>query len=165
MRNIEKIYKEYFDIVYKYLIYLTHDKELSEDLAQETFIKMIKYIDKFEGKSKLSSWLCEISKNLYFDYLRKNKKKKLVENKLNDIEIQSNQNIESEYIEKEDECTLFEKIDSLDEITKRIIYLRIKGELSFKEIGEIIGKSENWVRVNYFRGKQKVKEELDDGKE
>ena len=74
MQKIEKIYKEYYEIVYKYLFCLTHDKDLSEDLAQETFVKMIKNIDKFKGQSKLSSWLCEIAKNLWIDYLRKNKK-------------------------------------------------------------------------------------------
>ena len=159
MRKIEKIYREYYEIVYKYLLYLTKDKDISEDLAQETFVRMIKNIDKFEGKSKLSSWLCEIAKNLWRDYLRKNKRKI----DLTDVEkekIQSDENIESEYIEREDENKLFEKINALDELTQKVIYLRIKGELSFKEIGNILGKTENWSRVTFYRGKQKLKEEM-----
>lgn len=159
MRKIEKIYREYYEIVYKYLLYLTKDKDISEDLAQETFVRMIKNIDKFEGKSKLSSWLCEIAKNLWRDYLRKNKRKI----DLTDVEkekIQSDENIENEYIEREDENKLFEKINALDELTQKVIYLRIKGELSFKEIGNILGKTENWSRVTFYRGKQKLKEEM-----
>ena len=159
MRKIEKIYREYYDTVFKYLFCLTHDKELSEDLVQETFVRMIKNIDKFEGKSKLSSWLCEIAKNLWIDYIRKNKRKvELNENE--ELNIQSEQNIENEYIEREDENKVFEKIKALDEISQKIMYLRVKGEMSFKEIGDILGKSENWARVTFYRAKQKVKEEM-----
>ena len=159
MRKIEKIYREYYDTVFKYLFCLTHDKELSEDLVQETFVRMIKNIDKFEGKSKLSSWLCEIAKNLWIDYLRKNKRKvELNENE--ELNIQSEQNIENEYIEREDENKVFEKIKALDEISQKVMYLRIKGEMSFKEIGDVLGKSENWARVTFYRAKQKVKEEM-----
>ena len=159
MRKIEKIYREYYDTVFKYLFCLTHDKDISEDLVQETFIRMIKNIDKFEGKSKLSSWLCEIAKNLWIDYLRKNKRKvELNENE--ELNIQSEQNIENEYIEREDENKVFEKIKALDEISQKVMYLRVKGEMSFKEIGDILGKSENWARVTFYRAKQKVKEEM-----
>lgn len=159
MRKIEKIYREYYDTVFKYLFCLTHDKELSEDLVQETFVRMIKNIDKFEGKSKLSSWLCEIAKNLWIDYLRKNKRKiELNENE--ELNIQSEQNIENEYIEREDENKVFEKIKALDEISQKVMYLRVKGEMSFKEIGDILDKSENWARVTFYRAKQKVKEKM-----
>ena len=159
MRKIEKIYRDYYDIVFKYVLCLTHDKDISEDLVQETFIRMIKNIDKFEGKSKLSSWLCEIAKNLWIDYLRKNKRKvELNENE--ELNIQSEQNIENEYIEREDENKVFEKIKALDEISQKVMYLRIKGEMSFKEIGDVLGKSENWARVTFYRAKQKVKEEM-----
>lgn len=163
MRKIEEIYKDYYEIVYKYLFCLTHDKDLSEDLAQETFVKMIKNIDKFSGKSKLSSWLCEIAKNNWIDYLRKNKRQiEIVKGSKEDkeIEIQSEQNIEDEFIEKENKDNVYEKINSLDEISKKVMYLRAQGELSFKEIGDVLGKSENWARVTFYRGKQKLKEEL-----
>ena len=159
MRKIEKIYRDYYDIVFKYILCLTHDKDLSEDITQETFVKMIKNIDKFEGKSKLSSWLCEIAKNLWIDYLRKNKRKVEL-NEENTLNIESSQNIENEYIEKENESAVLEKIKTLDEVSQRVMFLRIKGEMSFKEIGDILGKSENWARVTFYRAKQKVKEDV-----
>ena len=159
MRKIEKIYRDYYDIVFKYVLCLTHDKDLSEDITQETFVKMIKNIDKFEGKSKLSSWLCEIAKNLWIDYLRKNKRKVEL-NEENTLNIESSQNIENEYIEKENESAVLEKIKTLDDVSQRVMFLRIKGEMSFKEIGDILGKSENWARVTFYRAKQKVKEDV-----
>lgn len=163
MRKIEEIYKDYYEIVYKYLFCLTHDKDLSEDLAQETFVKMIKHIDKFSGKSKLSSWLCEIAKNNWIDYLRKNKRQIEIINgnkEDNEIERQSEQNIEDDFIEREDKDKVYERINSLDEISKKVMYLRVQGDLSFKEIGDILGRTENWARVTFYRGKQKLKEDL-----
>lgn len=159
MQKIEKIYKDYYEIVYKYLLCLTHDKDIAEELSQETFYKMIKNIDKFEGKSKLSSWLCEIAKNLWYDEVRKKKRNIFVSNEECDIE--SNENIEEKYIEKEESKKVLDRIESLDKLTQRVIYLRLNFDLSFKEIGIILGKSEVWARVTFYRGKQKVKEEMD----
>ena len=163
MQKIEKIYKDYYEIVYIYLLCLTHDKDIAEELSQETFYKMIKNIDKFEGKSKLSSWLCEIAKNNWIDYLRKNKRQIEIINgnkEDNEIERQSEQNIEDEFIEREDKDKVYERINSLDEISKKVMYLRVQGDLSFKEIGDILGRTENWARVTFYRGKQKLKEDL-----
>ena len=159
MQKIEKIYKDYYEIVYKYLLCLTHDKDIAEELSQETFYKMIKNIDKFEGKSKLSNWLCEIAKNLWYDEVRKKKRNIFVSNEECDIE--SNENIEEKYIEKEESKKVLDRIESLDKLTQRVIYLRLNFDLSFKEIGTILGKSEVWARVTFYRGKQKVKEEMD----
>lgn len=159
MQKIEKIYKDYYEIVYKYLLCLTHDKDIAEELSQETFYKMIKNIDKFEGKSKLSSWLCEIAKNLWYDEVRKKKRNIFVSNE--ECNIESNENIEEKYIEKEESKKVLDRIESLDKLTQRVIYLRLNFDLSFKEIGTILGKSEVWARVTFYRGKQKVKEEMD----
>ena len=159
MQKIEKIYKDYYEIVYKYLLCLTHNKDIAEELSQETFYKMIKNIDKFEGKSKLSGWLCEIAKNLWYDEVRKKKRNIFVSNE--ECNIESNENIEEKYIEKEESKKVLDRIESLDKLTQRVIYLRLNFDLSFKEIGTILGKSEVWARVTFYRGKQKVKEEMD----
>lgn len=123
---------------------------------------MIKKINTYKGKSKFSVWLCEIAKNTYYDELRKSKK--IVKNE-NIENVVSDQNLENEYIEKEEKISTYEKINKLDEITKRVLYLRINSELSFKEIGEILGKTENWARVTFYRGKQKIKEGESNGKQ
>ena len=62
--------------------------------------------------------------------------------------------------EKNERIKLYKKIHKLDDNTKEVFYLRIYGNLSFKEIGEILGKTEEWARVVFYRGKIKLKEEL-----
>lgn len=154
--NMEKIYKEYFELVYKYLICLTQNKEISEDLTQETFYKAITKIDTFKGKCKFSVWLCEIAKNLWINEIKKSKK--MVQLKDENEIINLVYNVEDDYILKEEEKLLYKKISELDEETKRVFTLRLFGDFTFKEIGEIIGRNETWTRVSYYRGKQKIKE-------
>ena len=74
MNNLDKIYEENFQIVYKYLLFLTHNEDLAEELTQETFYRAIKNINSFKEKSKLSTWLCAIAKNLWIEEIKKNKK-------------------------------------------------------------------------------------------
>lgn len=161
MHEIEELYRQYYDVIFKYLMCLSKNKEIAEDLTQETFYKMIKKINTYKGKAKFSVWLCEIAKNTYYDELRKNKKISKNEEIDNII---SDQNLEIDCIEKEQKLKTYEKINQLDEISRRVLYLRINSELSFKEIGEILGKTENWARVTFYRGKQKIKEGKEHGK-
>ncbi|MCI9246395.1 MAG: sigma-70 family RNA polymerase sigma factor [Clostridia bacterium] len=153
--DIEQIYNEYFKMVYKYLICLTHNKEIAEDLAQETFCKAIKSIQHFRGECKISVWLCEIAKNLWFNELRKMKKVSSLD-MVDDIDILYN--IEEEFLKKQDLEQLYNKIQKLDETVREIFYMKLFSNLTFKQIGAIKGKSEVWARVNFYRGKQKLKE-------
>ena len=164
MQNIEEIYKQYFKTVYKYLFCLTHNENLAEELTQETFYNAIKHIGKFKGECKISVWLCQIAKHLWYKELKK-KKLFIIEGNYEETELESSENIEENVIEKENKQILYKKIEGLNEKTKEVINLRINGELSFKEIAEIIGKTENWCRVTFYRGKEKLKEVDENGKE
>ena len=156
MQNMEQIYKQYFETVNKYLFCLTHNSDISEELTQETFYRAVKKINTFKGDCKMSVWLCQIAKNLLYDELKKNKK---VENtdEIN-ILIPSEDNVEEKIILNESKLELYKRLQKLDKQTREVIYLRITGELSFKEIGDILNKTENWARVTFYRGKQKLKE-------
>ncbi len=157
MQNMEQIYEEYFETVNKYLFCLTHDRDISEELTQETFYKAVNKIHTYKGKCKISVWLCEIAKNLWYDECRKNRKMiKTDQEEL--LVIQAIENLEDTVILNEEKMNLYKKMQSLDEQTREIMYLRITGELSFKEIGIILNKTENWARVTFYRGKQKIKE-------
>ena len=157
MQDIEQIYKEYFETVNKYLFCLTHSNDIAEELTQETFCKVVKKIDTYKGDCKMSVWLCQIAKNLWYDRCRKNKKMVNVEE--NDLlNLQSLDITEDTVILNEEKMLLYKKMQNLDEKTREVIYLRITGELSFKEIGIILDKTENWARVTFYRGKQKLKE-------
>lgn len=153
MQNIEKIYEQYAQMLYKYIFCLTGSKDITEDIVQETFEIAIKKINEFKGECKLSTWLCQIAKYIWYNKLRKDKKDVSLEEIKNII----SQNQMEEFEQKQEKIELFKKIQSLDEETRNVIYLRTLGDLTYKEIAEIMGKTENWARVVFFRGKQKLK--------
>lgn len=156
MQDMEQIYIQYFETVNKYLFCLTHNNDISEELTQETFYKAVKKIDTYKGECKMSVWLCQIAKNLWYDYCKKNKKVISVEEEL--FEAYSSDTTEEKIILNDEKISLFRKLQKLDEKTREVIYLRITGELSFKEIGIILNKTENWARVTFYRGKNQLKE-------
>ena len=157
MQDIEKIYEEYFETVNKYLFCLTHNNDISEELTQETFYKAVQKIHTYKGECKMSVWLCQIAKNLWYDQCRKNKKiLKTEESEL--LEVQDLNSLEDQIISNDEKITLYRKMQSLDEKTREVMYLRITGELTFKEIGVILNKTENWARVTFYRGKNRLKE-------
>lgn len=156
MQNIEDIYKEYFEVVNKYLFCLTHSNDIAEELTQETFYRAVKKIHTFKGNCKIQVWLCQIAKNLWYDEVKRNKKYKDMD--ICDESIISTEDTEKTVLSNDEKIDLFRKMQFLDEKTKEVIYLRLTGELSFKEIGNVLNKTENWARVTFYRGKQKLKE-------
>lgn len=156
MQDIEKLYEEYFETVNKYLFCLTHNNDISEELTQETFYRAVKKINTYKGECKISVWLCQIAKNLWYDECRKNKKVKNTEEDI--LKLQALNTIEEQIIENEEKILLYKKMQNLDEKTREVLYLRITGELSFKEIGIILNKTETWARVTFYRGKNQLKE-------
>lgn len=157
MQDIEKIYEEYFEIVNKYLFCLTRNNDISEELTQETFYRAVKKIDTYKGECKISVWLCQIAKNLWYDLCKRNKTLKNVE-ELYLLDLQEETVLEEQVILNDEKLSLYKKMQVLDEKTKEVMYLRITGELSFKEIGIILNKTENWARTTFYRGKNKLKE-------
>lgn len=156
MQDIKEIYEEYFETVNKYLFCLTKNYDVAEELTQETFYRAVKRIGTYKGECKISVWLCQIAKNLWYDQCRKNKK--IISSDYELLNLESDNKIEEELILNDEKITLYKKMQKLDEKTREVIYLRMTGELSFKEIGDILNKSETWARVTFYRGKQKMKE-------
>lgn len=157
---MEEIYRKYSRIVYNYLYSLTQNIELSEELTQETFYSAIKGIKNYKNECSINVWLCQIAKNKWKDYLSKSKKIKLISFDTNiDIPLLDN-NIEYSIDSKDEIIQLYKRIHKLDEKTREVFYLRINGELSFKEIGEILNKTEEWARITFYRGKIKLKEDF-----
>lgn len=158
---MEEIYKEYSKIVYSYLISLTNNPEIAEELMQETFYSAVKNINKYRGEAALKTWLCKIAKNKWLDYLKKIKQTN--ETGIDEIEEKFLlvNSFEEEFSNKEAVIDLYKKIHKLDEKTREVIYLRIRADLSFKEIGTIMGQSEQWARVTFYRAKVKLKEEFE----
>lgn len=116
--NWDKIYKEHFYTVYKYLLCLTHDANLSEDLTQETFYKAILKINSFKGNSSLTTWLCEIAKNLLLNELKRSKKINFVQDEILET-LTASESVEQAIISNEEKEILKKKIENLDETTRK----------------------------------------------
>ena len=155
MQNMDEIYEECFETVYKYLFCLTHNSDISEELTQETFYRAVKKIDTYNGKCKISVWLCQIAKHLWYNQCRKNKR---IVDTDETFDIEDPQNLEEQFIAGEEKVLLYKKMQDLDEKTREVMYLRISGELTFKEIADILNKTETWARVTFYRGKNQLKE-------
>lgn len=159
MYEIDEICKKYYNTVFKYLMSLTADINLAEELTQETFCIAIKEIGKFKGKCAISTWLCVIAKHLYYSEIKKKSKFKISEINENEIKEIS---FEEKIISNEERIELYKKIQCLDETTKNLMYLRLLG-FSFKETAEILGKNESWSKVVYHRGKKELEKLLKGG--
>lgn len=161
---MDAIYIKYCKCVYNFLYKLTNDIELSEELTQETFYTAIKKINKLNKKESIRTWLYQIAKNKWKDYLRKNKKANidLEENTVENLV--ANYDIEEDMIAKDNIIEFYKKIHMLDIDTREIIYLKIIRNFTFKEISQILGKNEEWARTKFYRGKLKLKESLQDEK-
>lgn len=155
MQSMEEIYQEYAQVVFKFLFSKTRDEDLAEELTQETFYQAVRCIDRFDGSCKISTWLCGIAKNQLKTWQRKHPDMEELT-----PETQSLPSAEADVMASMSRVELMKKLHACPEPFREIMYLRIFGNLSFKEIGVVMGKSENWARVNFYRGKQSLQKEL-----
>ncbi len=161
MTEFEDIYNNYFKDIFLYIYSLSGDRHIAEDITAETFMKAIKSIEKFKGNCDIRVWLCQIAKNCYFSFLRK--KKKTVH--LDELsEQKDNFNFEQIISSTEESMEIHEILHNLDEPYKEVFSLRVFGELSFKQISCLFGKSDNWACVTYHRARNKIKERMEDYK-
>ena len=152
MEDIEEIYKQYANLIKKYIFFITKNEDLSEEIMQETFVVAIKQINNFRGECEISTWLYSIAKKILYKKLKKENK----DLSIDEIEVSDDKNLEEDYIKKDDKLKLYYALQQLDVKTREVVYLRLTGDLSFKEIGNILNKTESWARTTFFRGKQKL---------
>ena len=160
MHNMDDIYQQYAQRVYKLLLSLTGDEHVAEEVLQETFYQAIKSIGKYDGSCKITTWLCEIAKNQLHVYRRKHPVTEEYDN-----DSQQTPSTEDQVIGQERKADLLKRIHGFEEPYREILYLRIFGDLSFKEIGEIFGKTENWARVTFYRSKEKLRKGIEKDEE
>lgn len=154
MEPMDEIYRNHAKTVYKYLLSQCRSEHLAEELTQETFYQAMKSIHRYDGTCKLSVWLCGIAKHLWYRYLEKHKREILKEDAGTDGFVASSEDL---HLAKEGQVEIVKAIHRLKEPGREVVYLRLFGGLSYREIGEILGKSENWARVTFFRSKEQLK--------
>lgn len=158
MNEIEEAYILYAKDVYKYLLSLSHDEDLAEELTQETFFRAMGTIKNYDGSCKLYVWFCQIAKHLWYQWLDKQNRQK--RGQLSD-DIKSDSSPEHSTLFHMEKTALYRAIHSLSEPQREVVHMRLTGEFTFQEIGDILGKSENWARTNFYRAKQKIMEKME----
>ena len=156
MIDFGEIYNLYMRDVYKYVLALSRNPDIAEEITQETFFKALKSIDSFKGECKTSVWLCQIAKNTYYSYCAKEKRRS--EHTHDDFTL----SVEDDFARSEAAFELHKKLHSLPEPYKEVFSLRVFGELSFVKIAELFGKTESWARVTYYRAKLKMEDMQDE---
>lgn len=158
MLEIEILYNRYFSRVYSFAIRLSCNESIAREITQQTFFKALEKSETLNDDANVFSWLCQIAKNTYIDYLRKEKRIVSLENIQDIIDERS---LEKEYCEKEHILKIHEQLNKLKEPYKEIFMLRVFGELSYREIGNTFSKTENWARVTYFRAKNQIQQGME----
>ena len=155
MTEFERIYKEHFNTVYKFLMRLCRSAPLAEELAQETFFRALHAIGKFDGRCRVDVWLCQIAKNAYYSHMRKQKDKKHVL-----PETDSGLRVEDAILDSDQAMNIHARLHELNEPYKEVFMLRVFGELDYAQIAKLFGKTESWARVTYHRAKMKLTESI-----
>ena len=154
MDDMHQIYRQHAQTVYKFLLAQCQNADLAEELTQETFYQAIRSIDRFDGSCKLSVWLCQIAKHLWYRHLRKTGREVPSEENRPEPPAPS---AEEGLLEREGRLDLLRRIHALPELQREVVYLRAFGNLSFREIGDVLGKTETWARVTFYRGKEQLR--------
>ena len=157
--DYEKLYNSYYMQVYSFTVTLAKNRELAEEITQNTFFKAITAKARFKGRSDELTWLCSIAKNLYYDELRKQQRIAAL-HEIN--ELPSEENVAHDAADADMAFRLHLVLHHLEEPYKEVFSLRVFGELSFAQIAAIFGKTETWARVTYHRAKLKIQERMDE---
>lgn len=157
MDDFEKIYRSCYEDVFRFLRGLSGNENLAEDLTQETFCKAMKSIDTYKGGSELRVWLCSIAKNLYYDHCKKQKRTVPME-EMEDMPDDS-RHFSDMLADREQALQIHKLLHDLRDPYKEVFTLRVFGELSFREIGEIFGKSEHWACVTFHRARNLLRKQ------
>ncbi len=154
---MEELYKQNAKIVYHFLYTRCKDEALAEELLQDTFLKAFESMERFDGSCKISTWLCQIARHLLYQHWEKEKKTSFAE-LTEDVAVKAD--TEQQVLYKVELAEVLDLLERMPEDVAQVVKLRTMSELSFKEIGAMLGKSENWARVTFFRVKKQLLQEV-----
>jgi len=158
MLDLDVLYREHADTVHRYLLVKTNSADLAEELTQETFYQALRSVDSYDGSCKFSTWLIGIAKNVLRTHWRKLRQQPTVS--LEDAPELTSGSAEESVLSGTELEAVLGVIHRLEEPGREVLYLRLLGSLSFRQIGDVLGQSETWARVTYYRAKQSVVKEL-----
>ena len=160
--EFDQIYSTYFKPVYVFVMQLSGNEYIAEEITSETFFKAINSIDSFRGDCDMRVWLCQIAKNTYFSYLKKNKKVLSIdESDLQNV-ADPDAGIDVQIGEQEEARLIRNILHDMSDPYKEVFMWRVFGELSFKEIADLYGKTDNWACVTYHRARKMIQNRLEE---
>ena len=157
MLRIEALYREYKQEIYRYLLSLTHDPVLSEDLLSETFVAAIKGIFSFQGKAAIKTWLFSIARNVWLSHIRK--EKNVVEYR-EQMGLYITESVEECFIKSQTAARIEELLSAMDSRIQSVVRMRIDG-YSYHIIAKELAISESAARVIDFRAKRQIRSILE----
>ena len=157
-RLLEELFSRYYKDVYTYLYSLSRDPSLSEDLAQEVFLEVVKSVAAFRGEADIKTWLFSIARHKWYSHLRKTSRQTNTED-LSEFMVSSEKTPEEQCQDEEVAKRIYALLDLEPERTRSIVAMRLEG-YSFYEIGVKHGISENSARTIDFRAKIKIRQIL-----
>ena len=160
--DCEQLYNKYFNDVYLYILRLSGNEHTAEDITSDTFFKAMKSIDSFRGDCDVRVWLCQIAKNCYLSYIKKNRKMQSIDDDEMPEIPDPAPSVADECIEKDEIARIQTILHDVSEPYKEVFMWRVYAELSFKQIAQIFGKTENWACVTYYRARKMIKERLEE---
>ena len=167
MDSMEDIYRDHAKAVYGFLLTRVRDSDTAEELTQETFYRAVKQIKTFKGDSSVSTWLCGIARNVWLEYVKGQKKRQDMDSLAGITDGDgrfgakgSCGSAEEAHMAEWENMQILKALHRLKEPVRETLYLRLIGNLTFKQIGEIMGRSENWARVTFYRGKEIIMKEV-----
>ncbi len=161
MTEFEKLYRAYFDDVYRYIRRLSGDENTAEEITSETFFKAMRGISGFRGSCDIRVWLCQIAKNCYYTHLKKAKQADCIDDvKLSELPSEES-TVEEQCIKHEEAARIRTVLHNIPEPYREVFMWRVFAELSYRQIGQIFGKSENWACVTCHRAKAMIRSRLE----
>ena len=157
MTEFEKLFNDNRDFIFRYLLKITRDATLAEELTQETFFRAYMNYASLRSKEKASAWLCQIAKNTYFAWYKEQNKHDNVENFET---ISDGISVEDAFVHKELSQKALQCLHELKDPYKEVFMLSVFGGFSLHDISLAFGKSESWARVTFYRAKQKLSERM-----
>ena len=158
MTEFESIYRTYFTEVELYLRAICKDESLAEELTEQVFFQALKALPKFRRDCDIRTWLCAMGKNCYLTHLRKHKASEPID----ELQIPDpNRTVEERILDRDQALSIHRVLHNLPEPYKEVFSLRVFGQLSFEEIGELFGRTANWACVTYHRARQKIKAQME----
>ena len=161
MSQLDEGYRQYSKTVYRFLLSLSGDAHLAEELTQETMFRAVMNIETFRGECRMSVWLCQIAKHLYYAQRRRDRSTVSLEEARLPEEV--GEDPAAALHDRELAEEILKRLHTLEEPYKEVFLLHALGDVPLKQISRLFGRSDSWARVTYYRAKARIAQGLKEG--